>query len=250
MPSGLVIVTGGSRGIGAAICRRLAADCHAVAVNYAANANAAEATVAEIKSSGGLAQAFQADVANPAQLSQLFDEATKALGPLAGLVNNAGATGRFATTDQREADELAQLFQINVIGTILACKEAVLLLSTKHGGNGGSIVNISSIAARTGGLPGLASYAATKGAVESFTKGLATEVGPERIRANVVAPGFTATDLTRDQIAEPGFRERIESMTPLRRIGAPEEIAEAVAWLISPASGFATCSVVTVSGGR
>jgi NAD(P)-dependent dehydrogenase (short-subunit alcohol dehydrogenase family) len=250
MPSGLIIVTGGSRGIGAAICRRLAADGHAVAVNYSADAKAAEATANTIKDAGGLAQAFQADVADPAQLPRLFEQATQALGPLAGLVNNAGATGRFVTTDQREAEELMQLFQINVIGTILACKEAVLRLSTKHGGSGGSIVNISSIAARLGGLPGLASYAATKGAIESFTKGLATEVGPEGIRANVVAPGFTATDMTRDQIAQPGFRERIEGMTPLRRVGAPEEIAEAAAWLISPAASFVTGSVVTVSGGR
>src|SRR5580700_6330732 len=250
MPSGLIIVTGGSRGIGAAICRRLAAEGYALGVNYAVDAKAAEATVAEIKKSGGRAQAFQADVADPAQLPRLFDQATKALGPLAGLVNNAGSTGRFATTDKQEAEALTQLFQINVIGTILACKEAVLRLSTKHGGSGGSIVNISSIAARLGGLPGLASYAATKGAVESFTKGLATEVGPEGIRANVVAPGFTATDMTRDQIAQPGFRERIEGMTPLRRVGAPEEIAEAAAWLISPASAFVTGSVVTVSGGR
>ena len=250
MPSGLIIVTGGSRGIGAAICRRLAADGYALGVNYAVDAKAAEATVAEITKSGGRAQAFPADVADPAQLPRLFDQATKALRPLAGLVNNAGSTGRFATTDKQEAEALTQLFQINVIGTILACKEAVLRLSTKHGGSGGSIVNISSIAARLGGLPGLASYAATKGAVESFTKGFATEVGPEGIRANVVAPGFTATDMTRDQIAQPGFRERIEGMTPLRRVGAPEEIAEAAAWLISPASAFVTGSVVTVSGGR
>jgi NAD(P)-dependent dehydrogenase (short-subunit alcohol dehydrogenase family) len=250
MPSGLIIVTGGSRGIGAAICRRLAADGYALGVNYAVDAKAAEATVAEITKSGGRAQAFQADVADPAQLPRLFDQATKALGPLAGLVNNAGSTGRFATTDKQEAEALTQLFQINVIGTILACKEAVLRLSTKHGGSGGSIVNISSIAARLGGLPGLASYAATKGAVESFTKGLATEVGPEGIRANVVAPGFTATDMNRDILAQPSFRERIEGMTPLRRVGAPEEIAEAAAWLISPASAFVTGSVVTVSGGR
>jgi NAD(P)-dependent dehydrogenase (short-subunit alcohol dehydrogenase family) len=250
MPSGFIIVTGGSRGIGAAICRRLAADGYAVAVNYAANANAAEATVAEIKKSGGRAQAFQADVANPAQIPRLFEQATQALGPLAGLVNNAGVTGRFATTDQREAEELTQLFQINVIGTVLACKEAVLRLSTKQGGSGGSIVNISSIAARLGGLPGLASYAASKGAVDSFTKGLANEVGPEGIRVNAVAPGFTATDMNRDALAKPTFRERMEGMTPLRRIGAPEEIAEAAAWLISPAAAFVTGSVVTVSGGR
>ena len=250
MPSGLIIVTGGSRGIGAAICRRLAADGHAVAVNYAADAKAAEATVAQIKKSGGRAAAFQANVTDAVHLHRLFDDATQSLGPLAGLVNNAGVTGLFATTDEREAAELTQLFQINVIGTILACKEAVLRLSTKRGGSGGSIVNISSIAARTGGLPGLTPYAATKGAVESFTKGLATEVGPEGVRANVVAPGFTATDMTRDQIAQPGFRERIEGMTPLRRVGAPEEIAEAAAWLISPAAAFVTGSVVTVSGGR
>jgi NAD(P)-dependent dehydrogenase (short-subunit alcohol dehydrogenase family) len=250
MPSGLIIVTGGSRGIGAAICRRLAADGYAIAVNYTADAKAAAAIVAEIKKSGGRAQAFQADVADSAQLHRLFEQATEALGPLAGLVNNAGVTGRFAPTDEREAAELTRLFQINVIGTILACKEAVLRLSTKHGGSGGSIVNISSIAARTGGLPGLTPYAATKGAVESFTKGLATEVGPEGVRANVVAPGFTATDMTRDQVAQPGFRERVEGMTPLRRVGAPEEIAEAAAWLISPAAAFVTGSVITVSGGR
>ncbi|HEY3623237.1 MAG TPA: SDR family oxidoreductase [Roseiarcus sp.] len=250
MPSGLIIVTGGSRGIGAAICRRLAADGHAVAVNYAADAKAADTTVAEIKKSGGRAQAFQADVADSAQLHRLFEQATEALGPLAGVVNNAGVSGRFAPTGEREAAELTQLFQINVIGTILACKEAVLRLSTKHGGSGGAIVNISSIAARLGGLPGLASYAATKGAVESFTKGLATEVGPEGIRANVVAPGFTATDMNRDVLAQASFRERIEGMTPLRRVGAPEEIAEAAAWLISPAAAFVTGSVLTVSGGR
>src|ERR1700733_7308488 len=205
MASGLIIVTGGSRGIGAAICRRLAADGYVVAVNYAADAKAAVATVAEIKKR---AQAFRADVADSPQLPRLFEQATKALGPLAGLVNNAGSSGRFATTDQREAMELTQLFQVNVIGTILACKEAVLRLSAKHGGSGGSIVNISSIAARTGGPPGLA-----------------TEVGPEGIRVNAVAPGFTDTDMNRDPLAQAGFRERMEAMTPLRRVGAPDEIA-------------------------
>ena len=195
MPSGLIIVTGGSRGIGAAISRRLAADGYSVAVNFASDGKGAEATVADIKKAGGRAQAFKADVADPAALHRLFDEATKALGPLAGLVNNAGVTGRLARVDEREAEELTQLFALNVIGTILACKEAVLRLSTRHGGGGGAIVNLSSIAARIGGLPGLASYAATKGAVESFTKGLATEVGPEGIRVNAVAPGMIETDM-------------------------------------------------------
>jgi len=249
MPSGLIIVTGGSRGIGAAICRRLAADGYSIAVNYAADAAAAEATAAGIKKSGGQAQAFQADIADPAALHGLFDKATQALGPLAGLVNNAGSTGRFARADEQDAAELAKLFAINVIATIMACKEAVLRLSTRHGGPGGSIVNLSSIAARLGGLPGLGPYAATKGAVESFTKGLATEVGPEGIRVNAVAPGMIETDMSRPLLAQ-GARERIEAMTPLRRVGAPEEIAEAVAWLISPAAKFVTGSVVTVSGGR
>src|SRR5579872_5962652 len=250
MPSGLVIVTGGSRGIGAAISRRLAADGYSVAVNFASDAKAAEATVADIKKAGGKAQAFKADVADPAALPRLFEEATQALGPLAGLVNNAGVTGRFARIDEREAKELTQLFALNVIGTILACKESVLRLSTRHGGSGGAIVNLSSIAARIGGLPGLAPYAATKGAIETFTKGLATEVGPDGIRVNVVAPGMIETDMTRDQLGEAPFRQRIEATTPLRRIGAPDDIAEAVAWLISPAARFVTGAVLTASGGR
>jgi NAD(P)-dependent dehydrogenase (short-subunit alcohol dehydrogenase family) len=250
MPSGLIIVTGGSRGIGAAICRRLAADGYAVAVNYAADAKAAEATVAAIEKSGGRAQPFQADVADPAALSRLFEKATHALGPLAGLVNNAGVGGRFARIEEQDAAALTALFATNVMATILACKEAVLRLSTRHGGSGGAIVNISSIAARLGGLPGLVAYAASKGAVESFTKGLATEVGAEGIRVNAVAPGFVQTDMSAPLLSQDGARERIEGMTPLRRVGVPEEIAEAVAWLMSPAASFVTGSVLTASGGR
>jgi len=152
--------------------------------------------------------------------------------------------------DERDPAELARLFQVNVIGTILCCKEAVRRLSTRHGGKGSSIVNVSSIAARLGGLPGLAPYAASKGAVESFTRGLATEIGHEGVRVNAVAPGMVATDMSAPILADQATAERIASMTPLGRIGAPEDIAEAVAWLISPASAFVTGSVLTASGGR
>ena len=152
--------------------------------------------------------------------------------------------------DERDPAELVRLFEVNVIGTILCCKEAVRRLSTRHGGKGGSIVNLSSLAARTGGLPGLAPYAASKGAVESFTRGLATEVGREGVRVTAVAPGMVATDMSRPLIADPATAERIVAMTPLGRIGAPEDIAAAVAWLISPASGFVTGSVLTATGGR
>lgn len=250
MHSGTIIVTGGSRGIGAAICRRLAADGYAIAVNFASGAAAAEATAGAIESNGGKARAFQADVADPAAVSRLFAEAIEALGPLAGLVNNAGSSGRFARVVEQDAADLTRLFAVNVIGTILCCKGAALGLSTRRGGPGGAIVNISSIAARIGGLPGRAPYAATKGAVESFTKGFASEVGAEGIRVNAVAPGMIETDMTGDFLSQPGARERIAGATPLGRIGAPNDVAEAVAWLMSPAAAFVTGSVLTVSGGR
>ena len=250
MPSGLIIVTGGSRGIGAAICRRLATDGHAVAVNYTADAKAAEATVSEIKEVGGACAGVSSRCRGPGSASSAVrpgDESARAARRPRQQRRRHGS-GR----DDRSAGscgaDAALCNQRNWDNPRL--QRGCLRLSTKHGGSGGSIVNISSIAARLGGLPGLASYAATKGAVESFTKGLATEVGPEGIRVNAVAPGFTATDLTSDQIAQPGFRERIEGMTPLRRVGVPEEIAEAAAWLISPAACFVTGSVVTASGGR
>ena len=248
MSLGTIIVTGGARGIGAATCLRLAAAGYAIGVNYASDEKAAEATVAAIANVGGFAQSFRADVGDPDAVAKMFADAV--VGPLAGLVNNAGISGPLARAEAQDAAQLARLFQVNVIGTILCAKEAVLRLSTKHGGAGGSIVNLSSIAARTGGLPGLAPYAASKGAVESFTRGLAAEVGSEGIRVNAVAPGMVETDMSAPLLAPPGTKDRIASMTPVGRIGVPDDIAEAVAWLISPASAYVTGSVMTVSGGR
>jgi NAD(P)-dependent dehydrogenase (short-subunit alcohol dehydrogenase family) len=248
--AGLILVTGGARGIGAAIALKLAATGHPVAVNYASDQGAAEALVAKIAEGGGDAAAFRADVGDPEQIPDLFARAVSALGPLAGLVNNAGISGPSVRIDERDPHELTRLFQVNVIGTLLCCKEAVRRLSTRHGGPGGAIVNIASVAARLGGLPGLAPYAATKGAIESFTRGLATEVGREGVRVNAVSPGMIATDMTNPSLAAPGVLDRISAVIPMGRVGAPDEIAEAVAWLMSPASSYVTGSVLTVSGGR
>jgi len=245
MASGAIIVTGGGRGIGAATSLKLAQAGYSVAVNYAADEAAAQATVAAIQARGGRARALRADVADAAAVERMFDDADRALGPLAGLVNNAAMIGRAARIDEQESGDLARLFAVNVIGTILCAKEAVRRLSTSHGGRGGSIVNISSVAARLGGLAGNVPYAATKGAIETFTRGLATEVAREGVRVNAVAPGMTATDMASEEMraaALPGI--------PLGRVGAAEDIAEGVVWLMSPAAAYATGTVLTISGGR
>ena len=184
-----------------------------------------------------------------AAITRLFEDATSALGPLVGLVNAAGIVGPSVRIDEVNEVDLARLYAVNTIGPILACKEAVLRLSTSHGGNGGSIVNFSSVSARLGGLPGLVAYATSKAAIENFTVGLAKEVGPEGIRVNALAPGMIETDMTSGPLGDHGFRKHIQEMTPLRRIGTPDEVAEAVAWLMSPAAQFVTGSTVTVSGG-
>jgi NAD(P)-dependent dehydrogenase (short-subunit alcohol dehydrogenase family) len=242
---GMVIVTGGSRGIGAAVCRKLASIGHPVAVNYAEKAEAAEAVAEGIRKAGGRAVAVGADVADAAQVAAMFERAVSELGPLGGLVNNAGLGGDLLRIEDYPVPAMTRLLMVNTLGTLLCAREAVRLMSTRHGGQGGAIVNLSSVAARTGGFPGLTPYAASKGAVESFTKGLANEVARDGIRVNAVAPGMTATDMLPQ-----AMRETAGTGIPMGRVGAPEEIAEAVAWLISPASSYVTGTIVTVSGGR
>jgi len=240
-----IIVTGGSRGLGAAMCRKLAALGHPVAVNYASNAAAAEAVVREITGAGGRAEAFAADVADEADVARLFEAAEKALGPLGGLVNNAGIVGGSFRLADLEAAVMKRTFAINVFGTMLCARAAVRRLSTARGGAGGAIVNLSSVASRLGGPGELVHYAASKGAIDSFTLGLAREVADEGIRVNAVAPGLIETDMN-----SPERLARLVPSVPIRRAGQPHEIAEAVAWLLSPAASYVTGTILTVSGGR
>lgn len=241
----MIIVTGGSRGIGASICRTLAALGHPVAVNYAGNQAAAERVVDDIVRAGGRAQAFGADIAQEAAVDGLFGAAEQALGPLGGLVNNAGVVSPATRLVDLTADALQRLMDINVTGTILCARDAVRRLSTRHGGEGGAIVNISSVAARLGGPGEFVHYAASKGAIDSFTVGLAREVADEGIRVNAVAPGLIDTEMNSAE-----RQARLVDAIPMKRVGHAGEIAAAVAWLLSPAASYVTGSILAVSGGR
>ena len=243
---GTVIVTGASRGIGAAIAARLGEDGYGVVVNYAADADRAESVVSTIRAHGGRAIAVRADVAAPGDVADLFERAQRELGPLAALVNNAGTTGEQARIDEQDADSLARLMQINIVGPMVCARHAIQAMSTAHGGSGGSIVNIASVAARAlGSISGLVPYEATKGALVTFSRGLSNEVAPEGIRVNSVSPGIIDTDMA---AATPGTNEAAAS-SPLGRMGQPDEIASAVSWLVSPAASYVTGSDITVSGG-
>ncbi|MFZ0874789.1 MAG: SDR family oxidoreductase [Pseudonocardiaceae bacterium] len=243
---GAVIVTGASRGIGAAIAEKMAEDGYGVLVNYAADADGAESVVSTIRAHGGQAVAVRADVATPGEIAEMFERAKQELGPLAALVNNAGIVGTMARIDEQDANALGRLVRVNIVGPMLCAKHAVQAMSTAHGGTGGSIVNIASVAARTGGLAGIAAYAATKGALVTFTRGLSNEVASEGIRVNSVSPGIIATDMI---VAAPDAQQAAAA-SPLGRMGRPDEVAATVSWLISPAASFITGSDITVSGGR
>jgi NAD(P)-dependent dehydrogenase (short-subunit alcohol dehydrogenase family) len=244
-----VIVTGASRGIGAAIARLLGGQGCPIAVNFVHNENAAAKVVSDIVSGGGKAVAVRADISHEKDVLRLFETADHELGILGGLVNNAAVTGGFSRVEEVTVSALEQVFAVNLVGAMLCAREAVRRLSTKRGGAGGAIVNLSSVAARTGAAGEWVHYAATKGAVNSFTLGLAREVATEGIRVNAVAPGLIETDLHADNGA-PDRLQRLNSSIPMRRPGTAEEVAQAVAWLLSPAASYVTGSILEIGGGR
>lgn len=246
---GTAIVTGASRGIGAAIAKLLGANGYSVAVNYANDPAAAQAVVDGLTRSGTRAIAIRADISHEADILRLFETAERELGPVRALVNNAAVTGGFARVEEIDRTKLLRMLAVNVAGSILCAREAVRRMSTRRGGSGGAIVNISSLAARTGGAGEWVHYAASKGAVNSFTIGLAREVAAEGIRVNAVAPGLVETGLHAAN-SEPGRLARLSPSIPMQRAGTPDEIAQGVLWLLSDAASYTTGTILEIGGGR
>ncbi len=243
-----MLVTGGSRGIGAATARLAAARGYDVAINYVTRAEAAHAVVNDIASAGGRAIAIQGDVSIEADVVRLFAEVDR-FGPLSGLVNNAAVLDRQTQLRDMTAERINRILGVNVTGAFLCAREAVRRLSTRDGGPGGAIVNVSSGAARFGSPNEYVDYAASKGAIDTLTIGLSQEVASEGIRVNAVRPGLIYTEMHADG-GEPGRVDRVKAFVPMRRGGQPEEVAQAIVWLLSDEASFSTGTFIDVTGGR
>lgn len=244
-----ILVTGGGRGIGAAVARTLALRGHAVAINFLQDAAAARRVADDITEKGGTVRIYQGDVSVEADVARLFRNIERDFEGLAGLVNNAGISGGFSRVDEVTLHALERVFAVNVIGAFLCSREAVRRMSTRNGGAGGVIVNISSRAARLGGAGEWVHYAASKGALDSLTIGLAREVAGEGIRVNAVAAGLVETDM-HGAAGQPDRARELSPSIPLGRPAAANEIAEAVCWLMSPSASYVTGAILPVSGGR
>ena len=249
MTAPVILVTGGSRGIGAATALLAAERGYAVGVNFRRDEEAAQAVVQKIIDQGGQAIALQADIAREADVVAMFRRLDDAWGPLDALVNNAGILETQSRVDTLETARIARILATNVMGTLLCCREAILRMSTRHGGSGGAIVNVSSVAARTGSPGEYVDYAASKGAVDTLTVGLSNEVAQEGIRVNAVRPGFIYTDMHADG-GEPARVDRVKAFVPMRRGGQPQEVAEAILWLLSGQASYTTGTFIDIAGGR
>ena len=245
----VLLITGAGRGIGAATALLAAAQGWDVAVNYVHDRTAADAVATAVQAQGRRAITVQADVADDAAVTAMFQALDRELGPLAGLVNNAGVVDVSARVDQMSAARVRRMFAVNVFGSMACAREAVRRMSTRHGGAGGAIVNLSSAAARIGAPGQYVDYAASKAAIDAFTLGLAREVAAEGIRVNAVRPGIISTDIHASG-GEPERAQRLAAQVPMQRAGSAEEVAQAIVWLLSPQASYAAGAVLDVTGGR
>ncbi len=245
----VILITGASRGIGAACAIKAAQLGFAVCVNYKNQAQAAQDVVSRIVADGGRALAVRADVSSEQEVSEMFEIARDQLGPITALVNNAGILDKQMRLETMSIDRIKRILETNVIGTILCVQQAIKHMAYKHGGGGGAIVNVSSVAARLGAPREYIDYAASKGAVDSMTIGLAKELAVDGIRVNAVRPGYIYTDMHASG-GEPNRVDRVKDLVPLKRGGSAEEVANAILWLVSDEASYATGTFIDVAGGN